>query len=446
MSLEITALLLKSLEGVAKKAVINALEECCKRHGLNIEEELKAQGVVSIKVKEMPKRGVGRVVVARRAIGPAKEEEWLGFERELVSSERCQGLCYNRGLFTQCQGGRELGDWCKKCSKEVSLEGKPKAGTVAERLECGLYEFKDSKGRKPVSYIKFLEKIKKSPEEAIEEARKRGYEISPEHLNKGEKKKKEAKAAKEVGTRGRPKKEKKEVENVEVEDLFAKLSLDTQVDVAVEEVAELNEDEKATKRAILEAERAQKKAEKEQKMAEEKEKAKAEKELKLAQEKAEREQKLAQEKAEKEKAKAEKELKLAEEKEKAKAEKELKLAQEKAEKELKLAEKEKAKAEKEKAKAEKAKPTKKDKEPAQAKQEPAKQEQAKQEPAADTPKKVSVVRMRIDGVEYMKSAENILYNPSTKEAIGIWNATEQKIEDLPEDEEEEEEESDYEDE
>ena len=67
------------------------------------------------------------------------------------------------------------------------------------------------------------------------------------------------------------------------------------------------------------------------------------------------------------------------------------------------------------------------------------------EPPKEETKKVVVTRISIKGVEYLKAKEtNILYDPKTREEIGVWNKDTETIEDLPdeyyEDEEEEEEE------
>ena len=54
--------------------------------------------------------------------------------------------------------------------------------------------------------------------------------------------------------------------------------------------------------------------------------------------------------------------------------------------------------------------------------------------------KVSVTRIKIAGKPYLKSSNNILYNPETKEEVGLWDPESKTIKDLPEDDEEEEEE------
>jgi len=395
---EVQSIVAKSLENMATSLAKRCVSELCKRHGLNEEEEIENLGLNSVKV-------------LKKAMREESRESWLPFSKKSVSRECCQGLSYNKGLFTQCMKRKEDGEYCKSCSKS-------KCGTVAERMDAGLYEYKDNKGRKPVRYVKYLEKCGKSVEDAKEEARVKGLEIDEEHLSEGKKEKKEKKV-KEV-QRGRPKKEKK-VESEDVTDLFAKMTLDVvggtsvteegtsvteEVASVTEEVASVAEEEDDYSSTGTKLSEETKKARKEAK-AHKEAKAAEKKEAKLAQQKAEKEAKLVQQKAEKE-AKAAQQ----------KAEKEAKAAHQKAEKEAKAAEKEAAKA---------AKAAKKSEKKVVVEEE-------------EKPKKVSVTRIKIDEVEYLKSGENILYNPETKEAVGLWDPIEKKINELPEEDDEEEEE------
>ena len=383
-NVEIQEIVAKSLENMAKSLAKRCVADMCKRHGLNEEEEIENLGLKDMKVM-------------KKAMREEKVDTWLPFNKQSVNRECCQGLSYNKGLFTQCMKRKEDGDYCKSCSKS-------KCGTVAERMEASLYEFRDNKGRKPVRYAKYLEKCGKSVEEAKEEARAKGLEIDEEHLSEAKKAKKEKKEKKEQ-QRGRPKKSK--VESEEVTDLFAKMTLDASGSTSVTEeavvkeeaVVEEEDDYSSTGTRLLEEAKKERKQNAE-KLAQQK----AEKEAKMAQQKAEKEAKLAQQKADKEAAKAAKE----------------------AEKEVAKAAKEAEKAAKEAAKAAKA----------------PKKSETKVVAAAEEekPKKVSVTRIKIDEVEYLKSGENILYNPETKEAVGVWDPIEKKISELPEDDEEEEEE------
>jgi hypothetical protein len=140
------------------------------------------------------------------------KESWLlkvlPFEKEGIIWSGCMGLTYNRGLLTQClKKKNEEERYCKGCM--VSL-----IGTVEERLEVGLYSYKDRKGHKVKEYSEVLRKMNRSVEEAKLEGCRIGKKISQEHL-----KEKVVKLS-----RGRPKKEKEL--KCERKDLFARVYLD----------------------------------------------------------------------------------------------------------------------------------------------------------------------------------------------------------------------------
>ena len=61
----------------------------------------------------------------------------------------------------------------------------------------------------------------------------------------------------------------------------------------------------------------------------------------------------------------------------------------------------------------------------------------------EAPVKVSVKRIKIGEHEYLKSESNILYNPETKEEVGLYDAESNSIKSLPDDDEEELEEDNY---
>jgi hypothetical protein len=219
-----------------------------------------------------------------------------------------------------------------------------------------------------------------------------------------------------------------------------------------EEVAALKAEKEEKKRVASEAKAAKElqlaaaKAEKEAAALLLKE-AKAAKELQLANAKAEKEALALLDKQEKERkvaeAKAAKELQLAE----AKAAKELQLAEAKAAKELQLAN---AKAEKEaaakaakEAKALQAKAEKGSSKPSSKK---GKKEEVAAPVEVAAPMKVSfqvaepveeeeeqevtVVKFTHEGKTYLKSSENILYDPETQDPVGMWNEETQSIDEV----------------
>jgi hypothetical protein len=419
-SIAVTELLTKTLENVAKDLATRCIIECATRHGFDAMTEIRELGLENLNLikKQMSKKSSGSKKVAKEVKAPKAKKSSipLPFIGSEVVENGCQGLAYNRGLFTQCPKNRmENGEFCSGCQQEAdhNASGCPSCGTVQQRLSCGLYEFKDAKGRSPVSYVKLIEKLGITMEQVIAT----GKEIDVVHFEVVEKVSK--------AHRGRPKKAATSIVAEESSDLFQQLAPDVEEEsLIMEEVAEkpekvkkvskkMSEEDKEAKKAALEQERETKKLEREAARLAEKEQKRLEKEAKLAEEKAAKEAKIAEEKAAKE-------AKLAEEK----AAKEAKRQQEKEAKEL--------------AKSTKNPVSKKVKEVTA---EPV----AVAAPVTPTPTKVTVTRITIGGIEYLKSPANILYDTKTKEEVGLYDPATKTIQPLP-DEEEEEAESDYEDE
>ena len=430
-SVEVTELLMKTLENAARKLAARCISEAATRHGFDADAEIQALGLENLSVtrKQMAKKTASEKK-EKKPREPKKSNFPMPFFAENVNADGCQGLAYNRGLFTQCPKNRldTGGDYCKGCQTEAdkNASGCPDCGNVSARLATGLYEFKDPKGRSPISYVKLIKKLNLTLEQVSEETGKTGKTIPEEHLVVVEKK----------FARGRPKKvnavetddlsvvsdlfyklsvEKKQdkedstfqtclegVDAVEVSDLFSKIGEVLEEEVLEEEVLEspvktkkpkLSEDEKAA----LEAEKAQKKSALEAEKAE-----KEAKKLALEAEKAEKKAALEAEKAQK--------------KEAEKAERQAKRDAEKTQKkEKKVDEKENV-------------------------DEPVTEKEKVDEPQ---PAKVKVTRIQISGKSYLKTTNNLLYNPETKEEVGIWDPDTKTIKPLPEEEDEEEQEEEY---
>ena len=436
-SITVTELLTKTLENAAKELAARCIRECASKYGFVAEEAIRALGLENlnlIKKKMTKKSGSKKAVIAvqkkeKKSVFP------MPFERSSVVETNCQGLSFNRGLFTQCSKEKmENSSFCKGCQTEAdkNSSGCPDCGTVASRLATDLYSFKDPKGRSPVSYVKLLEKLKLSVEGAVVEAGNKNIELSKEHFIVVEKL-----------TKGRPKKTAKQVESSDnVGDLFAKLTAEKE-DVMFEIVdddevpinsnkAKLSDEEKALKKAALEEERAAKKVEREAAIALEKEAKKVARDQKLSEEK--------------EAKKLEREAKAAEEK----AAREAKVALEKAAREAKVADEKVAR----EAKRVLEKELKESKKASSPKSTPKATPKATSvvavAPASPVvvPPKDTVKRVTIDGKEYFKSTlTNILYYPADKKAavaVGTWDPKTETINYLPEDEDEEEEEEGYE--
>jgi hypothetical protein len=220
----------------------------------------------------------------------------------------------------------ENGDYCSKCQEEADANatGKPVCGCIADRLAVDYYEYKDSKGRKPIPYAKLLYKLKITKTDAEDNpALGLYFEIPQIHFDFIDK-----------PTRGRQKKEADNVQSEEHVELFEELSvseeeplfdyLERVADTIPPELVKENnkksaksaketkkkddnedEDKKAEKAAEKATAKAAKEAEKEAKEAD-KAAAKAEKEAEKAAAKAEKEAEKAAAKAAKEAKKKEK--------------------------------------------------------------------------------------------------------------------------------------------
>jgi hypothetical protein len=219
MNIEVTELTGKTLENLAREFAKRCILECGKLKGFSGEEAIKELNLENVKLnrKAMNKKSVSEKKVK------VKEFELFPFIESRIKKSGCQGLSYNKGLYTQCQKKvLESVIYCSKCQKEASESamGIPICGTVNQRLECGLYEFKDTKGRKPISYLKILEKEGLGEREAVYEASKLNIEIPKEHFEVIVKEKQ----VKEKSQKGRPKKEKTVIEANNVDDLFSQLT------------------------------------------------------------------------------------------------------------------------------------------------------------------------------------------------------------------------------
>ena len=488
----VTSLLLKTLENATKDYARECIMKCALSYGFDGSEAMRRLNLekLTIQVKEMKRRSVAKAKPEKKVSEKKEgektaekvEEIMLPFMPGAIKESGCMGLAYNGGLFTQCKKTRKQeSEYCNRCFSETeeSETGLPQIGTVSGRCAVGLMEFRDGKGRKPVPYSKIMKEKGISRERAELEAGKLNLTIDEMHFVVVDEKK-EA---------GRPKREKrvKVVESaVSVEDLFASLieedeessqhdtvtvlcsesesDSESEIDNRQRELAHekvergmMKEEETGMKKVV----KAEEKAAKEHKMMEEKElkaqklieekaakeqkliEEKAAKEQKLIEEKAAKEQKLIEEKAAKEQkivadlaAKEEKAQKLIEEKA-AKEEKAQKLIEEKALKAAKIVQEKKEKEEKaQKMMEEKALKTAKVTSEKEKKVE-------KVEKVVEAPKKVTVKRITIDGKQYLKTADNVLYDPETREEMGIYDAETNTIKELPDDDEDEIEEEGY---
>jgi hypothetical protein len=238
-------------------------------------------------------------------------------------------------------------------------------------------------------------------------------------------------------------KDQKIIDDAAAKELKAQQLIEEKEQKAAKLIADKLEKEYAKAAELIAKEDA--KAVKAQQLIEEK----AVKAQQLIEEKAAKEQKLIDDKAAKEQKliddKAAKEQKLIEEKEQkaakvaaeliAKEQKAAKVIADKLEKEQKVAAAAELKALKAAPKVEVKKAVAKVAEPKKA--------EAVAVTVTEAPKKVTVKRITIDGKQYLKTADNLLYDPDTKEEMGIYDAATDSIKALPDEDDDEIEEDGY---
>jgi hypothetical protein len=502
-NMSVTSLLMKTLENATKEYARECIRRCALKYGFSSEEaevSLNLENCV-LQVKEMKKRsgGKAKTVKATKPVKEVKEKAVqiaFPFVEAGIKEEGCEGLAYNSGLFTQCQKIRmSQSSYCKACQHEAdgSATGEPTIGTVYGRMAVGMMEFRDGKGRRPIAYRKIMEKNGLSRDRVAEEALKLNITIDEVHFAAVEEKKRSGEKA------GRPKtaKKSKVVSAETVEDLFAQLvdeeegeddSMTSTVLMSDSEGEEedkaLAQEQKARQSAsekvlrsveqgmmkeadaeakkIVKAEQRSAKAEeliikaqqKEQKAAEDLIIKAQQKEAKAAEDLAAKEQKAAKlitDKLEKEEKMAAELIVKAQLKE-AKvaadlAAKELKAAKLIEDKELKAAKvaaelvaKEKKAAEPKKVVEKKVAAKKPEAKKAAAKAVEVKKAEVE---APAVSKKVTVKRITINGKEYLKTVDNLLYDPETREEMGTYDAETNTIKALPDDDDDEIEEDGY---
>ena len=492
-SVEVTEVVMRTLEKASKDLAKRCILECALRHNFDVDEELRILGLENVTVilkkkpviKEKPVISV-KAKFSLPFLSSSVDKNGcngIAFNEGLFT--QCKKVrIENESFCKMCLG-----------ESQASENGEPKNGTVQRRSESPYYSYQDSRGRMPPAYLDYMKKRDITEDEVLAEAEKQGLTIPREHFmsfNRSKKMKPKAVKKSKKGVIFEEEDEEKEDLFAQLNDLVEETLDDLKDDVVLDDY--LKAQKEAEKAAEREAKLAQKALEKSEQKVEREAKAaqdKAEREAKAAQDKAEREEKLALEKAEKAAklaqdkadAKAAREEKLALEKvereaklvqkaiEKAereakaeleKAEREAKAELEKAEKAAKLAqEKADAKAAREaklaEEKAERAAKVAQEKADREAKKAQEKEEKEKaaflkgkclvkelikhndkeaqkpaEKPVEDTaPKKVTVKRLFYNGKQYLKSGENVLYDPDTKEEVGIWCEETQTILDLP---------------
>ena len=145
----------------------------------------------------------------------------------IINNGFCLGLKNNHCLFTQCELKPVLNsDYCKTClgQTDKNSNGKPDYGTITDRIQVGIMDYRDPKGNGPIHYTKFIKKLGITQEDVIREANRLNVVLDPIHLVEPEiviNPKQKATDKK----KGRPQKNDKVVDIDECTDLFAQITL-----------------------------------------------------------------------------------------------------------------------------------------------------------------------------------------------------------------------------
>ena len=184
-----------SIATLSKAKMEILLNFVCEKHGINIEEENKRFSHLS----NIP----------------------LPFDG--IKRNGCCALKLNHGLYTQCCDKTvDGGEFCKTCER-----GEARYGKVEDRISNTTFPFVDPRGKKEVRYGNVMEKLGITREDAILAASQRGMTIMVENFEitkttRGRPKKKSTEDVsssdeeKPKKKRGRPRKENKTVKHNDV--------------------------------------------------------------------------------------------------------------------------------------------------------------------------------------------------------------------------------------
>jgi hypothetical protein len=293
------------ITNLAMDLAVRSVMECSKKYNFDGEEAVRELGlnssqlqiettqseensglppVMSVRRKTTP----NTVILKKSKVAASKPAFPLPYNG-VINDDTCLGLKNNHGLYTQCELKKITNsDFCKTCAGQSSKNsnGKPDYGTVWERGQVGIMDYRDPNGKGPIHYTKIMKKMGLTQEAVIQEAQRFDITIDPIHFVDPEPTKPVS------GKKGRPQKPEKVIEVDECNNLFASLTLNTV------EPADIREETKQ------ESEPAPLKVEKKEKATKipkvsKTEEAKAEKARKAEEVKAEKARKIEEAKAEK---------------------------------------------------------------------------------------------------------------------------------------------------
>jgi len=315
------------ITNLAMDLAIRSVMECSKKYNFDGEEAVRELGLNSSQLQiettqpeensGLPplmsvrrKKSTDTVILKKSKVTTSKPAFPLPYDGG-INSDTCFGLKNNHCLYTQCELKKITNsDFCKTCAGQSSKNsnGKPDYGTVWERAQVGIMDYRDPNGKGPIHYTKLMKKMGLTQEAVIQEAQRFDITIAPIHFVDPEPTKPVS------GKKGRPQKPEKVIEVDECNNLFASLTLNTvepsdireetkqesePAPLKVEKKEKATKIPKVSKTEEAKAEKARKAEEAKAEKARKAEEAKAEKARKIEEAKAEKARKAEEVKAEK---------------------------------------------------------------------------------------------------------------------------------------------------
>jgi hypothetical protein len=253
------------ITNLAMDLAVRSVMECSKKYNFDGEEAVRELGLNSSQLQietTQPEENSGlppvmsvrrkttpnTVILKKSKVSASKPAFPLPYNG-VINDDTCLGLKNNHGLYTQCELKRfNNSNFCKTCAGQSSKNsnGKPDYGTVWERCQVDIMDYRDPNGKGPIHYTKIMKKMGLTQEAVIQEAERFEITIDPIHFVDPE-------PTKQVlGKKGRPQKPANVIEVDECNNLFAALTLNSaeQADNKEEpkpEPLKVEKKEKATK-------------------------------------------------------------------------------------------------------------------------------------------------------------------------------------------------------
>jgi hypothetical protein len=235
--IDVNSLISVGLSKMIRSIVCEAVIHCGSVHNFDSSEMIRSMNLADMHVnmnaskKEKVVVVKEKVVVVKEKVVVVKSKLPMPFNGSLKEN-CCSALRQNQGLYTQCETTVSDCDFCKKCGPS------PTYGTIQQRLEVGIMEFRDPKGKAPTPFAKIMKKLNISREEVEEEAGKLNIILNDIHFEQEE--------IVEKKEKGRPKKPRRKIELADDStDLFAALVAKANED-SEDEISDLSCDEKSS--------------------------------------------------------------------------------------------------------------------------------------------------------------------------------------------------------